>query len=146
MSIVSNYNIDNRFTSLLFFLADGQWGGLCKWGKCQSPIVLSKCRSTEFYFGPLLFYNYDTPLGYLLVSNNGHGGVYFPFRFLLRKIQFLYFPKVSIDIPEILKISISGGPLASEYALVNIHWHWDRTEHIIAGQRYFTKKVRETTN
>ncbi|XP_037913414.1 carbonic anhydrase 6-like [Hermetia illucens] len=93
---------------------DGQWGGLCKWGKCQSPIVLSKCRSTEFYFGPLLFYNYDTPLGYLLVSNNGHG--------------------VSIDIPEILKISISGGPLASEYALVNIHWHWDRTEHIIAGQ------------
>uniref|UniRef100_A0A1B0G219 Carbonic anhydrase n=1 Tax=Glossina morsitans morsitans TaxID=37546 RepID=A0A1B0G219_GLOMM len=96
------------------------WGGLCDTGKLQSPINLSLRRAVKgIYEVPLQGINYGETINALTLVNNGHSG----------KMSRLQISNFGIDL------RLKGGPLASDYILEQIHFHW-WSEHTIDSVRY----------
>lgn len=59
---------------VLFVVVFPQWGGLCDYGRHQSPIDLSTSGALKGIFPEFDFHNYDKNLDKPLLLNNGHTG------------------------------------------------------------------------
>ncbi|CAH0559139.1 unnamed protein product [Brassicogethes aeneus] len=92
------------------------WALLCKDGKKQSPIALSKDIANEVFYTPFIWENYDIN-PFAKIKNNGHSA------------------EVRLHISSQERPEVKGGSLPNIYVLDHLHFHW-KSEHTLDDYRF----------